>query len=121
MADGRSGWGMLYAHEFDAVCERCTSSEAVIYASLVTLRNHRTMTTPAIGISLLEAKSKMPRRTVFRCIANLIRVGFLTKHRSGMRAVYGFPLASGEVSPVALNDATSGTQHKQSTNSRGGG
>lgn len=113
MADGRSGWGMLYAHEFDAVCERCTSSEAVIYAALVTLRNHRTMTTPAIGISLIEDKAKMPRRTVFRCIANLTQAGLLTKERSGMRAVYGFPLVSGKVPPVALNDATSGTQHIQ--------
>lgn len=104
---------MLFAHEFDAVCNSCTASEATLYASLVTMRNPKTMTTPPLGVALIVEKTGMPRRTVFRCLARLTKTGLLTKAKQGSRAVYGFPLVNGKVPPVALIDATSGTQHIQ--------
>lgn len=100
VGSGHGGWGMLYAHEFDAVCHICTTSEAALYASLVTMRNPKTMETPPVGVALIVTKLAY-------------KAGLLTKAKQGSRAVYGFPLVNEGVPPVALIDASSGTQHKQ--------
>ena len=87
----------------------------MLYASLVTMRNPKTMRTPPLGVTLIVKKTDMPRRTVFRCLSALIEKGLLTKEKQGGRAVYGFPLINGKVPLVALNNATSGTQHNTGT------
>lgn len=86
-------FGKLGVREFDEVCSRCTPTESMVYAALVTLRNSSRLATPPIGISLIEAKTSLPRRTAFRCVAGLIEKGCLTKERTGQRSVYRFPLA----------------------------
>lgn len=110
---------MLFSNEFEAVCHACTSSEAVLYAALVTLRNARTMATPPVGVALLMEKTNMPRRTVFRCISRLIELRLIEKDKQGSRSIYRFPFMDEKVPPMARNDAISDTQHRQ-TNSRGG-
>lgn len=91
MSDER--FGKLGAREFDEVCSRCTPTESMTYAALVTLRGASTLATCPVGISLIVEKTCLPRRTAYRCIASLVTKGCIIKERAGQRNVYRFPLA----------------------------
>lgn len=106
--EGRSdvaagGYGQLFQYEFDQVAVQATSSATVLYCALVTMRNSQTQETCPLGIALLQRKTALTRRTIFRHLAELEAHGFVTRRKSGKKLIFGFPLiTNGDTSDTQM-------------------
>lgn len=80
----------LTQQEFDERCPALNGSAWKVYTALVTCRNARTMATPPIGVSLLEQKTGLKRRSIFNALNELETLGFIKKLSKGNRAAYKF-------------------------------
>lgn len=86
-------WLSIPQEELARLCPKMSGTEWKAYTALVAFRNRKTMETVPVGVSLVMAKTGMPRRTAFRAIASLEESGFVEKTVCGNRAIYRFPQA----------------------------
>lgn len=92
MTAQNDGWAKLFRSEIDTVTKAVSPASALVYISLASMRNARTMRTPPVGHRLIRERTGFARRTVFASVSVLCKAGFLEKQPVGNKSIFAFPL-----------------------------
>lgn len=87
---GRDAGCYLTQRELDERCPNLSGAEWKVYTALAVCRNNQTMATPPVGISLIEQKTGLRRRSVFYATEKLEKLGYVSRRKDGQRIVYAF-------------------------------